>query len=664
MLILIVLLTLTTILRYYKYVNVIITLTMNKYEFYTPADSFIRVAAACPEVSLGDVSTNTERIAELYVDAKERDASLVAFPELSLTGYTLGDVVQQTQLLKDAETGLADLAAQTLGGPAMVVGAPLRHGNGLYNCAAVLADGVVKGVVPKTNLPTYSEFYEDRWFEPWQETETTIKLNGEQVPFGRKLLFDIADTMVGIEICEDLWVPRPPSGELAELGAQIIINPSASPEQVGKAEYRRDLVGQQSGRLIAAYVYAGSDVSESTAEIVMGGHQLIAQNGRISAERVPFGKDRLIITDVDVDHLEFDRRHQHMITSLGALVINTQVERGQNDLLFDIDRNPFLPDESLVDREHRLQSVVAIQANGLAQRMRATHQERLVLGLSGGLDSTLALLIACEAADILGRPRNEMIRTLTMPGMASSEHTQSNAQILAQQLGVPNEVIPIEVIAKTELAAISHDGATQDITYENVQARARTSVLFNYGNKNRAMVLGTGDLSEIALGWSTYNADQQSHYNVNTTIPKTLVRALVVHLGNKDEFSAASQTLQAVIETPISPELTNDKTDGISQTTEDIIGPYELHDFFLHQVIRWGDEPAKIAYLAEHAFAGTYDKSQIDKWLGVFQKRFRQSQFKRENMPNGPKAGKISLSPRGDWRMPPELGSKGIWSAE
>ena len=633
-----------------------------KEQFYSPSSSFIRVATACPEVNIADIPTNIDRIAELYENAKEKDVSLVVFPELSLTGYTLGDLVQQSALLNQAEKGLQLLANITYEQQtAMVVGLPLKVANGLYNCAAVLAEGTIKGIVPKSNLPTYNEFYEDRWYNTWDQANTTIEIGDQIIPFGTDLLFNIAGVKCGIEICEDLWVSQPPSAKLAEAGAQIIVNPSASPEQVGKANYRRDLVRLQSGRLISGYIYAGCDVSESTSEIVMGGHQLIASNGSLVKERLPFSNQKITIAELDTDHLEFDRRKQHMATVLGPLVIKTEITRQQNDVLLKMDRNPFLPNEPAEKRNERLKMALRIQAHGLAMRMRANHQERLVLGLSGGLDSTLALLVAYEAADILGKAPSDMIHTLTMPGLASSEQTQDNAQLLAAALGVPNTVIPIHELAKIELAALGHNGQDQDITYENVQARARTSLLFNYANKHHTIVLGTGDLSEIALGWCTYNADQQSHYNVNASVPKTLVRHLVTYLSEQPRYKTAKVTLEAILNTPVSPELTSTTSENISQNTEDIIGPYELHDFFLYHLVRWGDKPAKILYLAEKVFADTYTQNDVKHWFGVFIKRFAQNQFKRENLPNGPKVGSVSLSPRGDWRMPPDLHNAALW---
>ncbi len=630
---------------------------------FQPSDSFIRVATACPEVAVADVATNTARITELYREAAVAQAALVVFPELSVTGYTLGDLVHQHRLLDQAEAGLQELAEATDGkDTAMVVGLPLRRDGSLFNCAAVLAKGQVQGVVPKSFLPTYNEFYEGRWFETWHGPNTTVQFGDTEVPFGTDMLFEIGGTKVGVEICEDVWVARPPSTRQALQGALVIANPSASPEQVGKADYRRNLVRMHSGQLMAGYLYAGCHTSESTSEIVMGGHQLIAVNAAVQAERKPFGSERLLITDIDTDHLEHDRMRQHMARELGGMVVRTGVERRQHDLRLQIEKYPFLPgNESAEARAERLESALNIQAYGLAMHMQAAQQKRLVLGLSGGLDSTLALLVAHRAAGILGREPADMVHTLTMPGPASSAGTQSNAQILARQLGVQNKVIPIGDIVRTELASLEHDGVTQDITYENVQARARTSLLMNYGNKAGAMVLGTGDLSELALGWCTYNGDQQSHYNVNASVPKTLVKHLVRHVSRQPQYGDARQTLEAIMDTVVSPELTGGQDGVISQSTEAQIGPYELHEFALHRLMRWGDSPDKIRYLAGEAFAGEYDEATIAKWLAVFLQRFPRNQFKRENMPSGPKVGAVSLSPRGDWRMPPALVNPALW---
>ena len=627
---------------------------------YKPSDSFLRVATACPPVSVADAPTNVGHIKELYDEAAGKDVSLLVFPELCITGYTLGDLVHQQGLLDQAQRGCLELAKATVGKPtAMVVGLPLQVGNRLYNCAAVLAAGKVQGIVPKTHRPTYNEFYEQRWFDAWQAPNTTIQLGDQEVPFGTDLLFEIGGALCGVEICEDLWVLQPPSINLAHRGALVVANPSASPEQIGKSGYRRQLVTVQSAKMFGAYLYAGSDASESTAEIVMSGHQLIAVNGQLAAEREPFGGTGLTVTDIDIDHLVFDRRKQHAGTLPTDAVIQTGIERQQTDLLAQLDRNPFLPQESKARRDERLEAALQIQAYGLAMRMRASNQQRLVLGLSGGLDSTLALVVAHRAAQILHLKTSEAIHTLTMPGPASSEDTQSNARLLAKAFGVKNTVLPIIDVVQSELTALEHDGKIQDVTYENVQARARASLLFNYANKHHAMVLGTGDLSEAALGWSTYNADQQSHYHVNASIPKTLVRHLVAYAARQPEYKAGAKTLQAILDTVVSPELT--KTGKTIQSTEELIGPYELHDFFLYYLVRWGDTPAKINYQANQTFADVYSPTEIAKWLEMFVDRFAHNQFKRETMPNGPKVGSVALSPRGDWRMPPDLQNPALW---
>ncbi len=635
--------------------------TLNNINEYESSISFLRVASARPEVAVADVMTNFDRISHLYHEAADQSVSLVTFPELSLTGYTIGDLVNQNQLLEKAKLSLARLSNVThCVNSAMVVGLPLQVGNSLYNCAALLADGEIKGIVPKQNLPTYGEFYEDRWYQAWDKENTTIKINGKEVPFGSDLLFDIDGVPIGIEICEDLWVSSPPSTRLSEQGALVIVNPSASPEQIGKDDYRRALVIQQSARLITGYVYAGCDSSESTMDIVMSGHQLIAANGQMVAENEPFGDKRLIIQDIDIEHLRHDRRRQGFANRIGALIIPTVVERLQTDLRARVDKHPFLPDESLEARRRRLDRTIQIQAYGLAKRMEHTGQERVVLGLSGGLDSTLALFVACEAARILGKQPADMIRTLTMPGPASSEQTQDNAQRLAEMLNIPNQVIPINQLVNTELAAIGHDAETQDITYENIQARARTNILFNYGNQEGCLVLGTGDLSEIALGWCTYNVDHMSHYNVNATIPKTLIKHLVAHVAER--YPKSIEVIQEILITQISPELVKEGS-GITQSTEDLIGPYELHDFFMTYQLRWGDQPAKIAYLAKQAFADSYEPDFIDRCLRLYLERFRRNQFKRSVMPDGPKTGSIALSPRGDWRMPSDLPNDALWQS-
>lgn len=625
---------------------------------------YLRVATACPEVRVSDVDTNVTRIAAIYAEAVATGVAVVVFPELCVTGYTLGDVVLQQVLLAAAERGLARLAAATAQhSTCMVVGMPLQVGNGLYNVACVLANGRIQGVVPKQFLPSYAEFYEKRWYQCWHAGVTTVPVAGQQVPFGAELLFTAHGVPFGVEICEDLWVHQSPSHALVDAGALLICNPSASPELVGKAGYRRQLVTLQSAKMIAAYAYAGCDWHESTIDVVMSGHQLIAANGHMYAERPPFARGATLTwADIDVAHLRHDRRRDsNRGTRTDYHTVDIAVPLRVIPPQPQVDAHPFLPrSEDERERHGRLAHIINIQAHGLAQRIYATHGAKLHLGLSGGLDSTLAFLVACRAAEIVATPLAELLATYTMPAEASSERTQSNAVTLATLHGVASTVIPIADLVQQQLMALGHDGVTQDVTYENVQARLRTSILFNMANLHGGMVLGTGDLSEIALGWCTFNGDHMSHYHVNAGVPKTLVRHLVAHVA-AEAAPEIQVCLHDILATPISPELTTTGDGTVSQKTEDIIGPYELHDFFLYHFVRWGDPPAKIAWLASHAFAGVYPKETIEHWLSVFVRRFVGSQFKRSVMPDGPKVGSVALSPRGDWRMPADLYNAGLW---
>ncbi len=632
---------------------------------YNPESSYLRVATACPEVGVADVRFNIEQISALYQEASKHGAAVVVFPELSITGYSLGDLVRQHSLLRQATAGLAELKKLTAGSStALIAGLPLQVANGLYNCAAVVSDGDIKGIVPKSNLPTYGEFYEKRWFQTWNQPNTTVKIDGVDVPFGTDLLFDIDGVKTGVEICEDLWVNNSPSHKLTDYGALLIANPSASPELVAKAAFRRDLVRMQSAKLMGAYAYAGCDWTESTMDVVMGGHQLIAENGRITNERLPFTKgQRLLVADIDIDRLLHDRRKDsNFVNKVGLPVITTTVSRPEITPEPAVNPHPFLPGgESAEQRGERLQSIINIQAHALARRIIKPEMQQLHLGLSGGLDSTLAFLVAIETAKVLGREPKDILRTYTMPGEASSDRTQSNALKLAELFSIPNEVIPIGELSSGMLKAISH-GDEQDVTYENAQARMRTSILLNKANQMGGIVLGTGDLSEIALGWCTYNGDHISHYHVNAGVPKTLVRHLVEYVSRQySDHSMEASILDDILATPVSPELVKAAGSEISQKTEDIIGPYELHDFFMYQLVRWGDEPAKISFLAKKAFADTYEPEVIDKWLNIFIRRFTFAQFKRSVMPDGAKVGSVAFSPRGDWRMPSDLLNSAVW---
>lgn len=619
---------------------------------YNPQHDYIRVASATPEVTIGDIPLNADRIAELYDEAHSNHVSLVTFPELSLTGYSLGDLVQSQALLDEARSYLDTLARYTIRKQtAAVVGLPIQVGNGLYNAAAMLADGKILGIVPKQHLPTYKEFYEKRWYQTWDSDDTIeITIGAQQVPFGPHQLFNIAGSIVGIEICEDVWVPDSPNVKLTSNGAHIIVNPSASPEIASKSSYRRNLIAITAGKLACAYVYAGADSSESTMDIVMSGHALINESGKILAERQPFSQDkRLTIADVDVSHLRLDRMQNSNYPVLRTITPTPSfVSPEQQDLRRHIDPHPFIPHGATEQVAERLEEVFTIQSVGLAERIKSSGIKKVVLGLSGGLDSTLALLVAERAARRLNIAPRDLIETLTMPSQASSKRTQSNAVDLAQALGIPSTTIPIGELSATQLQALDHSGI-EDVTFQNTQARIRTALLFNRANQLNGLVLGTGDLSEIALGWCTFGGDHLSHYNVNASVPKTLVRHLVAH-ASEQVNDQAKKILLDIIDTPVSPELTGDGT--LNQETESLIGPYELHDFFLYQFVRYMDPADKVLYLAEKAFEGIYEKEIIRHHLETFIKRFYTNQWKRSVMPDGPKVGTVSLSPRGDWRMP------------
>jgi NAD+ synthase (glutamine-hydrolysing) len=621
---------------------------------YQPSNDYLRVATATPEVAIADVATNLLRIQELYDQAASKQTSLVVFPELSLTGYSIQDLVAQPRLLEQAEMGLSELAAYTADkNTAAIVGLPLRVGNAIYNTAAVVAEGKIVGIVPKQNLPTYKEFYEKRWYQAWDERpNTTVQIDGQEVTFGRDQLFRIGGELVGIEICEDLWVPEQPSTRLVGSGATVIANPSASPEAATKANYRRNLVAGTAARNVAGYIYAGADQTESTADIVMGGHSLINELGTSLAERAPFTAPQPLMTaDIDIQHIKNDR----LITTnfpnrFDITPTDTGVVRTQTTLERTIDPEPWVPKGMQEEIDERFETILNIQATGLAMRLKNTGIRKVVLGLSGGLDSTLALLVGVRAATILDIEPGDLLHTMTMPGTASSERTQSNAIRLASALGIASEEIAIADMANAQLAAIGHND-DQDITFENTQARLRQALVFNKANQLSGLALGTGDLSEIALGWNTYNGDHMSHYNVNASIPKTLVKSLVRHASQNLPQNAAA-IVADILDTPVSPELTGNGKD-ITQHTEDLVGPYELHDFFLYHFLRWMEPKEKIGFLAIKAFENRRTPEEIAKWLDVFVDRFYKNQWKRQAMPDGAKVG-ISLSQRGDWRMPPE----------
>ena len=682
---------------------------------------FLRVAAATPECTVGDCGTNTACILSLAREAASAGASLVVFPELSITGYTCGDLFLQENIGRVSLAAVRLIAEKTRDlAITSIVGFPFSWGESRYNCAAVISRGTVYGIIPKTHIPNYGEFYELRHFAPAPVEMQMIPagvFGPEAVPFGTKILFTDdrnQDIAFAVEICEDLWVPVPPSSSHAKAGALIVANISASNELIGKAAYRRTLVGGQSGHGVCAYVYADAGRGESTTDMVFSGHNLIAENGTILAESKLFSSG-ILCTDIDTSRLLQERRRMNTFT--GGETGYTRVvlpfdpvylpvgiqsgiqkpdQRPALPLLRKIDPLPFVP-PGTVDLARRCEEVLAIQTAGLAKRLSHTGVKSAVIGLSGGLDSTLALLVTVRAFDLLGLPRDG-IRTITMPGFGTTKHTKSNALKLAGTLGTTTEEIRIHKAVKQHFEDIGQNPETLDVTYENSQARERTQILMDKANMTGGIVIGTGDLSELALGWATYNGDHMSMYAVNSSIPKTLVRHLVRYCADnpesfmQDETDAASaspedgslaknasggrspreftRVLVSILETPVSPELLPPENGEISQKTEHIVGPYELHDFFLYYLTRWGFSPAKILFLAEQAFAETdgnrtaaYQRSEILKWMKVFYKRFFSQQFKRSCLPDGPKAGSVTLSPRSDWRMPSDA-SAAVWLKE
>jgi NAD+ synthase (glutamine-hydrolysing) len=630
-----------------------------------PDFGFVRVAAAVPPLKVADIGFNLAQVLALARRADEDGAQVVVFPELSLTSYTAGDLFHQHLLLERAAEALVTLArASATLRPLIVVGVPLAAEGNLFNTAAVVSRGVVHGLVPKTYIPGYKEYYEERWFASSRDlVGCEVRIGEGTVPIGTDLLFrarDIPDLVVGVEICEDLWGPLPPSSFQALHGAHLVVNLSASNELVGKADYRRSLVAQQSARAICAYVYASCGVGESTQDVVFGGHAMVAEDGVMLSESRRFTREgELVVTDVDIEHLRLDRERTtsfgdslHAFAGMTWRTVDVEVPPYPGlPLKRAVEPAPFIPRDD-AERNRRTEEIISIQTAGLVKRLSHTGLERLVIGLSGGLDSTLALLVAVRAADVLGFPMAR-VQALTMPGFGTSSRTRGNAERLAEACGVTLEAIDITDGCRQQFRDIGHDPDVQDVTFENVQARYRTMILMNKANQLRALVVGTGDLSEIALGWNTFNGDHISHYNVNAGVPKTLVRHLVGWLAAQPDFARARTVLGDILNTPISPELLPGGQPGaVFQQTEAIIGPYELHDFFLYHFARWESRPAKIQVLAEHAFQGRYDAATIRKWLRLFVTRFFGHQWKRSVMPDGPKVGSVALSPRGDWRMP------------
>ncbi len=639
---------------------------------------FLRVGAACPRLRVADPEWNVGEILELVAQARTRGVQVLVFPELALTGYSAGDLFfSLTTLVGGAERALARLIRETAASPMVVaVGLPVAVDSQLFNAAAVIQAGRLCGVVPKSFLPGYKEYYEERWFSSSREAlRSEVRLAGQQAPFGADLLFPVdgePGVVLGVEICEDLWVPMPPSGPLAVAGATVLLNPSASIDLVGKAEYRRELVRQQSGRTISAYVLANCGVHESTTDVVFGGHLLVAEDGVLLGEGERFRRDsQLLVSDVDTERLLVERMRNTSFAD-NAHGLRTAYRRARllpipppepHQLERFVDPHPFVPqDPQTLDA--RCLEVFQVQTAGLAKRVEHTGLPRLLLGLSGGLDSTLALLVAVRTFDLLSRPRQGVL-AVTMPGPGTTERTLSSARKLAGALGVELREIDIRAACVQHIKDIGLDPKDQSsATYQNLQARERTQILMDLANKEGGLVVGTGDLSELALGWCTFAGDQIAMYNVNGGVPKTLVRRLLEWVAGHRTSGAERALLEEVLATPVSPELLPPGRAGeVVQRTEDLIGPYELHDFFLWALLRLGAGPRKILFLAAHAFAGRYDAMTLTRWLRLFLNRFFDHQFKRSVLPDGPKVGSVSLSPRGDWRMPSDA-AKDAWLRE
>ncbi len=633
---------------------------------------FVRCAAAVPKMKVADCKYNTGEIITLINAAAQRHVNLLVFPELCITGYTCADLFLQSALLSAAEDSLEKIAIATTGkNIAVVVGLPINIGNSLHNCSVAIYDGDILGAVPKTYIPNYSEYYEKRWFKSGRKLKGGIALCGQSVPVGTNLIFaaeGMENFTFGIEICEDLWANIPPSCNLTLGGALIIANTSASNELATKSEYRLSLVSGQSARCICGYVYSSSGIGESTQDTVFAGHSIICENGAILNNGERFSKEnQLIISDIDTELLANDRRKNMTYGDIDTpeceIISFPMYDSITDSLERYICPQPFVPknDEAL---NSRCSDIFNIQLTGLAKRIMHTNAKSLVIGVSGGLDSTLALLVAVKACDYLELERKTVIG-VTMPGFGTTDRTYNNAISLMKSLGVKILEIPIGDATMLHFKSIGHDPKNHDITYENSQARERTQILMDLANKENGLVVGTGDLSELALGWATYNGDHMSMYGVNSGVPKTLVRVLVdwaVRFGSFGDNTAA--ILRDILDTPVSPELLPpDKDDNINQKTEEIVGPYELHDFFLYYVVRFGFSPRKIYYLAIHAFDGMYDSDTILKWLKNFYRRFFSQQFKRSCLPDGPKVGTINLSPRGDWRMPSDAMNT-VWMEE
>ena len=642
-------------------------------------NGFIKVAAAIPSVKVADCAFNIQQIENLMATAEGQGIEILCLPELSITAYTCQDLFQQQVLIDEAESSLLKLMefSRNLNVTALV-GVPIVYNSMLFNCAAVIQRGKVCGLVPKTYLPNYKEFYEKRWFTSSQTLGQGVELRfcGQTVPLSTNILFKTSHCTFGIEICEDLWAPTPPSNHLALAGADIIFNLSASNELIGKADYLKSLIANQSARLVSGYVYAGSGYGESTQDLVFSGRAFIAENGTVLAQAKRFAmSEQLICSEIDVERLRAERRTNTTFANAVAAekvepLREIELEPYTSNIPFTltrfVDAHPFVPEGEALDE--RCEEIICIQSEALARRIEHTHAKTVVVGISGGLDSTLALLVAVHTFDRLERDRRGIVG-ITMPGFGTTDRTYTNAINLMKQLGVTIREISIVPAVTQHFEDLGHDINVHDLTYENSQARERTQILMDAAGQMGGFVVGTGDLSELALGWATYNGDHMSMYGVNASIPKTLVKHLVSWAARNMADEASRLTLLDIVDTPISPELIPADNEGnIKQVTEDLVGPYELHDFFLYYTLRFGFRPQKIYYLACRAFDGTGNGTNfapeiILKWLRTFIRRFFSQQFKRSCLPDGPKVGSCSLSPRGDWRMPSDAYST-AWLAD
>ncbi|MGN0346182.1 MAG: NAD(+) synthase [Lachnospiraceae bacterium] len=628
-------------------------------------DGFIKVAAITPKIKVADPEYNVTVIMEQLQKAYDKHAKIIVFPELCLTGYTCNDLFLQERLLRESLCALAALREKTRNQDALVyVGLPLEEGGKLYNAAVVLQNGKILGAIPKKYLPNYGEFYEARYFFPGTEEVKTISLLGEEIPFGMNLLVrcpEIPGLVVGCELCEDLWVANPPSTNHALAGATVMVNLSASDETVAKEDYRKMLVTSTSARLLCAYVYASAGEGESSQDLVFSGHNLIAENGSLLSASKRFISET-VYADIDVSRLRSERRKSTTFLPLqitkNYVFVDCHMELEETDLERYFDPMPFVPSDAML-RNRRCEEILAIQSYGLKKRYEHTGCQKAVIGISGGLDSTLAMLVTVKAFDLLGLARSNIF-AVTMPCFGTTKRTKSNAVLLSEQLGATVKEINIEKSVLQHFEDIGQSIEVQDVTYENGQARERTQVLMDLANKENALVIGTGDMSELALGWATYNGDHMSMYGVNVGVPKTLVRHLVSYYADTCGEEKLAEVLRDILDTPVSPELLPPKDGEIAQKTEDIVGPYELHDFFLYYMLRMGFEPRKIKRIARKAFDGIYSEATISKWIQIFYRRFFSQQFKRSCLPDGPKVGSVAVSPRGDWRMPSDA-SREAW---